>query len=82
MKIEHIIIAQTFALLAFLVKDLFTKSRSELKEHAKAIQLNTIAMSELKVELMNLKESVKLLPKIEQDVNAAHYKLRKYEKNF
>ena len=79
--IEIVVYGQAIALLFFIVRDFFMRNRNEIKQHADEIKLNTIALSELRIEIRHLKDAIKMLPKIERDVDQAHEKLRRMGAN-
>ena len=83
--------AKEFALPAALglwaLKELYAswkgkdREKSEtLKANTDAVQMLTLAITELKVELRNLKESIQPMPKLIRDMDVAHEKLRRIEK--
>lgn len=63
-------------LALFILKESFGWFKTSTKEHIKAIQENTIAISELKVHLKYLSERLERLPSLEYDVDEAHKAIR------
>jgi hypothetical protein len=66
----------TSSLLIFLLKDIWSKTAKEKEKHDFILQQNTIALTELRVELKNLKELFMDVNaktrKMEADINALH----------
>lgn len=69
-----------FQLLKFLFTDKWESSKAEMSKRDIALQQNTLALTELRVELKNLKDLFLSIngkqTKLEGDVNALH-KLRR-----
>lgn len=74
-----VLIALTVALLwlfKFIFKDTWQSHKERMDKHDNLLQQNTLALTELKVELRNLKELFLSInskqDKIEKDINALH----------
>lgn len=66
-----------YAIVAgFLVKELFYTFKNSNKEHTKAIQENTLAITKLEVQLEHMTQKLSELPSIKKDVDAAHEAIR------
>lgn len=66
-----------YAVIAgFLVKEVFYTLKNSNKEHTKAIQENTLAITKLEVQLEHTNQRLAELPTIKKDVDAAHEAIR------
>ena len=62
--------------VASFIRDTFS---SQQKQNTQAMQENTLAIVELKVELKFIQRALEKLPEIEKDINVAHQKIRAIE---
>ena len=68
--------------LAFLVKDIFLTFKSNQKEHTKAIQENTLAITKLEVQLEHTNQKLAEVPSMRKDIDAAHEAIRSLKSAF
>lgn len=66
---------------AWLIRELWGTYREKSKELTKSLSELALAVTELRVEIKNLKDSVGHIPTIRQDLNALHSKVREIEGN-
>lgn len=64
------------AILLILVRELLGLFFNSRKDQIKATQENTLAVTKLQVEMQNLKELISGIPKMKQDIDVAHERLR------
>jgi hypothetical protein len=64
------------ALAVFLFKEIWDFFKGSAKEHLKALRDNTVAVIRLEERIKMLTERTDKIPKMEKDINEAHYKLR------
>lgn len=65
--------------LFWLLNKLWDQKMAKGKDQDSQLSQLTIAMVELKVEVKNMSQILSLLPKLVQDSNAAHDKIRSLE---
>lgn len=69
--------ALTWGLLGVLiVKEFISLFFSRHRDNVLALQDNTMAIIELKIELRHMKQAIEEVPKLRKDIDAAHEKLR------
>lgn len=64
------------AIALFILKETWDWFKGSAKEHLKAIKENTIAVIRLEERIKMLTERTDKIPKMEKDINEAHFKLR------
>lgn len=70
------------AVTMILIKELFSLASDKHRKNTKALEMNTHAIIRLQSELEHLQKMIERVPKIEKDLNEAHYKLRTLEVKF
>lgn len=68
--------------LAFILKDVFLSFKSNQKEHTKAIQENTLAITKLEVQLDHTNQKLAEVPSMRKDIDAAHEAIRSLKTAF
>lgn len=68
--------------LAFILKDVFLSFKSNQKEHTKAIQENTLAITKLEVQLDHTNQKLAEVPSMRKDIDAAHEAIRSLKAAF
>lgn len=68
------------ALALYLLKSLWDIIIGSAKRRLRALEANTKAIVGLEYQMKELKETVLLIPKIKQDITAAHQKIRDLDK--
>lgn len=61
---------------AFLLKDIFLSFKNTGKEHTKAIQENTLAITKLEVQLEHTNHKLSEIPEMKKDIDSAHESIR------
>lgn len=74
-----ILISNGLVVLGFLIQGIASHFFGETKANSKAAAEFNVAIAELKVEVRNLRECLQGLPKLKEDVDAAHGKIRVLE---
>lgn len=68
------------AVVLLLLKELISSMNGSRKDNIKATQENTLALTKLQVEMQNLKELISMIPKMKQDIDVAHERIRQINK--
>lgn len=67
---------------AFLCKDIFLSFKNTGKEHTKAIQENTLAITKLEVQLEHTNQKLGEIPTMKKDIDSAHESIRALRDRF
>lgn len=69
-------LTQVVAIVRDMVKDKGTAQTTAVKENTTATNDLKMAVTKLQVEMQNLKELISMIPKLKQDIDVAHERIR------
>jgi hypothetical protein len=65
--------------ILWIFKEYWNESKENSERHSNALQANTMAIIKLQIQIEQLTELLTVVPKLREDVNYAHEKIREIQ---